>query len=303
MKASALLIILTVILGSCASIFNKWTTKINVHADKPTTLIVDEKTYQVNKKTKIKVSRRNAILVLVATTDSLKNEILLKPENSFIYYANILSYGLGFIWDQGDKRYTYPKNVYVDSPSTTKIIPAYKKQSNLMISLPWVNSFYLQPRGEPSKTSTGFMGLAVSLNNYYQEKKIIALRVGAGMDHLIPAPGPFDPSGEYEIMSSVYASFTDNFQFKKISIGYGLNYSKNIWNLRHASPILPHARDDAKKSNQTIGLAFNGYHRIGKHFHIGIIYRPNFITMYPTTEFKYEHLISVDIAWKIRLRN
>lgn len=307
MKESAPLILLTLTLGSCASIFNSSTTKIKVYTDKPTPLIVNEKTYQVNDKFKIKVKRQNEPLTLVVSSDTVKKEFLLRQKNSFNYYANVLTCGLGFIWDKGDKRYTYQKNIYVDPHSTNKqpdkFLPTYKKQSNLVLSLPWVNSFYLQPQGESPKANTGFWGISVGLNKYYKPKKYINTSVSAVMDLFVPVPAAVDISGEYELMSSVYLSLTDNSQFKNASIGYGINYSKNTWDFQYHDRFdpPPPTRDPVKKSSQAIGLIVNGHYRLTEHFHIGLIYRPNLLTVYPTTEFKYEHLISLDLAWKLRL--
>lgn len=307
MKSSVFFIALVLTLGSCATIFNESTTKVKLYTDKPTKLIVGENTYQIIEKKKIKVKRQNTVLTIVATSDSLTKKILLEPKNSLNYYANVLTYGLGFIWDKGDKRYTYQKNVYVDLSSKNKhpdrFLPKYKNQSNLVLSLPWVNNFHLQPQGEPSKTNTGFWGFSIGLDKYYQPKKFMNISVSAVMDLFVPVPAAIDIIGEYELMSSIYLGLTDNFQFKYTSIGYGINYSKNTWDFQYHDQFdpAPPTREPVKKSSQTVGLILNGYYRLTEHLHIGLIYRPNFLTVYPTKEFKYEHLISLDLAWKLRL--
>lgn len=58
-------------------------------------------------------------------------------------------------------------------------------------------------------------------------------------------------------------------------------------------------RDSDSKSDYSVGFIFPLYIQAGEYFNIGLLYGPSFLTIKPTTEFKYEHLISIDFAWKI----
>lgn len=60
----------------------------------------------------------------------------------------------------------------------------------------------------------------------------------------------------------------------------------------------PPTREPATKSSFTV----DGYYQVGKRFYIGLIYRPFFLNIYLDVDFKYEHLISLDFKWKIRLK-
>jgi hypothetical protein len=235
--------------------------------------------------------------------------IKLRPKNSFNYYANVLTYGLGFIWDsKSPKRYTYRKNVYIDYNSTKqkpeRFLPSKRGQLNLVYSIPYINNFYLQPQDEPTKINTGFWGVSAGLEYYYKSNKFINLSVSGATDFFVPVPAAVDISGEYELMSSVYIGLTNNYQFKTFTIGYGLNYAKNIWDFRYSGfgDPPPPTREPVTKSNQSIGLILNSYYQLGRHFNLGLIYRPTLISVYPTMETKYEHLISLDFAWKFKLK-
>jgi hypothetical protein len=174
----------------------------------------------------------------------------------------------------------------------------------LFFSLPWVNNFYLQPHQETSKANTGFWGISAGLEYYYKEKKYLSLTGSAVMDFFIPFPAAVYFSGEVENMYSVNTSLTDNFKFRRFTVGYGLNYSRNTWELvyhdRFDPP--PPTREPVSKSSSIIGFTFDGYHQIGKRFYVGLIYRPTLLNIYPDVDFKYEHLISLDFKLKIRLR-
>jgi hypothetical protein len=123
------------------------------------------------------------------------------------------------------------------------------------------------------------------------------------MDFFLPVIGAVDIRGEYELMSSAYFSLTDNYKLNHISLGYGLNYAWNKWSFQNneEEDELP-TRAATEKINQSIGVVLNGYYQFGKHFHTGLIYRPTFMQIKPDIKFKYEHLISLDLIWKFRLR-
>lgn len=56
------------------------------------------------------------------------------------------------------------------------------------------------------------------------------------------------------------------------------------------------------KRNLALGFVFPTYFQFGEYFSVGVIYRPTFYRPDLTDKFAYEHLISVDFAWKIRLK-
>jgi hypothetical protein len=296
------------LLSSCASIMNQPTTKIKISSDNSIDIAVGNDNYKIEYEEKVHVKRQKDSLIIIARQDSLTNTFILKPKNSFNYYANVLSYGLGFIWDsKSEKRYTYQRNLYLDfsSQSLRKFRPNKKGQLDIQFSLPHINTFYLQPQNESTKSNTGFWGITGGLEYYYKDNKSLGLSISAVSDFFVPFPAAVDISGEYELMSSTYISLTDNLKIRDFSIGYGINYSKNNWDLRYydAFDPVPPTREPVFKSSQSFGLTLNSYYRLGKHFNIGVIYRPNFIRIKPSTDFVYEHLISVDFAWKWKIKN
>ncbi|MDP4276614.1 MAG: hypothetical protein Q8914_03170 [Bacteroidota bacterium] len=144
----------------------------------------------------------------------------------------------------------------------------------------------------------------MGLEYFYKKNRFININVNSASDFFLPIPAAVDMSGEYEMMSSVYLGLTDNYKFKRFTVGYGLNYSKNIWDLRYyewGDPTPP-TREPIKRASQSIGFTLNGYHQFGEHFFIGLIYRPSILRVNPTVGFNYEHLISLDVVWKIKLR-
>lgn len=295
------------VLNSCASILNGPTTQLTVTSDRPVQLQVDGVNHEVLGKTKIKVKRQNEVLTLHASNDRVNREIKLKPINSFNYYANVLTYGLGFIWDNGPKRYTYPRKLYMDLHSPEPLIASYrptsKNQTNLVITLPWINSFHLKPANEPTKDNTGFWGLSLGVDKIYKPHKFLNLTAGLVSDFFVPVPAAVDISGEYELMSSAYFSLTDNLILNRWSLGYGISYSWNTWDFRYYDQFgpPPPTRDPVTKGSQSVGLSVSSYYRCSQSFYVGVVYRPMLLVVNPELNWKYEYVVSFDLAWRIRL--
>jgi hypothetical protein len=170
-----------------------------------------------------------------------------------------------------------------------------------------VNSFYLKPENEPEKINTGFWGLSAGVEYYYTDNRFVAFTGSLNSDIFAPFPAAVDYEGYYESMSSAYLSATHNHKIKRFYVGYGLNYSRNLWRWDDGTthePVgtMPPPPDFGRKPSSAIGITLNGYHQLSEHFMLGFIYRPTILRVSPQTEFKYEHLISFDIAWRIVLR-
>lgn len=111
--------------------------------------------------------------------------------------------------------------------------------------------------------------------------------------------------GDWEFMSSFYTSITNNIKYKEFSFGYGLNYSKNNWQLNHygdgnSTTWLP---PNVFKSSKTLGLTFNAYYATDTHIDIGLVYRPTVMRITPNPTFLYEHVISIDVVLRFKMMN
>lgn len=310
--------------SSCATLILRKDYNIHVSTDLPKAKAeILDSVYSLP--TNFKIRRSKDDLRIKLLTDSLKKDYIVKasPNATFLYWNLIcypilpVMYGVDFT---NQKRFYYGKSIFLNSYDTTGIIrpkiskgyydywtksfPTRKGRLNLTYSLPWVNSFYLQPNQETSKVNTGFWGISAGLEYFYKENKYVALTGNAVMDFFIPFPAAVDFSGEMENMYSIYTSLTDNYKFRRFTVGYGVNFSRNTWKLvyhdRFDPP--PPSREPSTKSSNSFGFTLDGYHQIGKRFYIGLIYRPTFLNVYPDVDFKYEHLISMDFRWKIRIK-
>lgn len=308
MKSTLLFFFGSLFLASCASVFNEHQTTVKVYTTRPSKIIIDNDTIKtfINK-AKLTFRREKKILKIKIIADSIEKNLVIKPMNSFMYYNNILTYGLGFLVDRKKmKRYTYPKRLFLNSSDTLSKYFGYEQgdktgQTYLHLSLPYVNSFLLRPEDEPIKQNTGFWGISVGFDHYISNNRFLNVSATAASDFFVPVPAAVDIRGEYELMSSMYLSMSNNHKVKRFSFGYGLSYSKNSWDLQYHDQFNPPPpkRPPVTKSNDAFGLIFSSYFQTGKSFNVGLIYKPTLMRLHTPQPFQYEHLISVDFAWKL----
>jgi hypothetical protein len=213
-----------------------------------------------------------------------------------------------FVDKNNDKRYTYPSNIYIDpSDSTGKflryqpLIP--KGDLYLNLSLPYVNHFYFVPAGERTKQNAGFIGFAAGLDFYFRNNRFLSVMAAIATDFPVPFPAHIDYSGEHQTMSSVYITVSNHYKIRRFSIGYGLSFSRNTWNLIYDNRFNPPppAREPVSKSNYGFGLPLPVQYHIGNKFYIGMNYQPTLYHLSSRGKFKYEHLLSMQFGWRIKV--
>ena len=183
---------------------------------------------------------------------------------------------------------------------------------DLRLSMPYINHFSLKPDGEKSVSSAGFLGAAVGFDYYHQNAQYLSLITGGVMDYIIPVPMGMDyyygeEIVENEFCYSTFIGLTNNHRYRVFSFGYGLSYSHNSWLRTYNGGYHPDgSRDDIppniEYADNNLGLMLTAYWLTKSSFSLGMIYRPSFITLGTNPTFKYEHLISIDLAWRIRLK-
>ncbi|WP_421750263.1 hypothetical protein [Croceimicrobium sp.] len=312
MKKALSLVTALLLLTSCATIFNESHTNITFYSTEAIQIVCKQDTLNtIDNKAILQVERKNEPLQLTVSTDSLSKTIEIEAKHSYRYWSNLIANGgIGMLVDKNTpKRYTYPHRIYINVTDTLISYSNYiqgksKGELDLTLSLPHLNSFHLKPENEGAKTNTGFWGLNLGLDYYHSQRQFFTIGISWVSDFFVPLPAAVDLSGEYELMSSSYASFSNNHKLGRFSLGYGLAYTKNIWDFKYFDRFdpPPPTREAVKKSSIALGFIFPAYFQLGKHFNLGLIYRPTFYRPEMTDKFQYEHLISLDFAWKIRLR-
>lgn len=317
-------------LTSCATLFTKKTYEMEFKSAPNTKVKVDDSLYNLPAVIEIKRSKKDLPIVLFS--DSLQKKYLLKASISPKYIYGNLAFvhfaPLGYLVDLStEKRFYYGKTIVLDiNDSITQIKtpisksfthlknnisayfkrehPTHKGQLNLTLSIPWINHFNYLPVGEGRKINAGFLGLSTGIEYYHSKTKFISLTASGVMDFIAPIPAPYSYEGEKEIFTSLSITVTENHKFNRFTLGYGLNFSKNTWKFDSTEydENNPNSKKTTTKSNYSHGFIVNSYFRVGENFYMGLLYKPSLFTIKPVSQFQYEHVLSLDLAWKIKLK-
>jgi hypothetical protein len=251
-----------------------------------------------------------------------------------------LSYAapIGWLIDlETPKRFSYGREIAVSVSDTiaytvkyplfppVKKYPEKKGNLNLLFSLPEINPSYLHPLNEPAKKQVGLLGIGAGIEYYYKNNKFLQFRADAMYigdfslaESFYDYPYDWEDSADWKTQessdhsNSYNFSLTDNWKTGHFTLGYGLNYAINRWrehtdywhtNNWAENGYIPEIDYDEDKHqiSHSLGFAFNTYYQFTKYFYVGVIYRPSVYRILPKQQFRYEHLISIDLAWKISL--
>jgi len=329
MKQMPFVLLLCSLLTSCATIFNSEKTKVFVYTENPAKIVYKKDTLHTELKNGFNaaaliIPRSKDSLSLKVITDSLNKELDIPSKKSFIYYLDfypLLGTGLLFDWNS-PKKYTYKSPLVLDnnlilskdiSKSLKKDMSerkkdlgdwdknkhlTYKGDAFLNLTFPYANYFNLKPGGEKRKDSFGFMGIGLGLDYYYRDNRFISLITSGSMDFVVFVPAPVDYDGVHSHISSLDMILAHNHRYRRLSFGYGLAYAYNSWRYHNDDEDIHYS-----KYTSALGVGLKTHYYFSPKFTVGLIYRPTFVVLNSSDNkaFKYEHLLSLDFAFKFRL--
>ena len=127
-RRSVLVVIILLVFSSCASIFNRPTTKLRIYTSKPVvvkaegkvqTKIADNHGFRVNR-------NPEPLQLSVFASDSIQRRVSVDSKNSAAFYLNFFPMHyfiqpiVGVLLDRKNpKRFTYPRVIYIDLSDTT----------------------------------------------------------------------------------------------------------------------------------------------------------------------------------------
>ena len=182
-----------------------------------------------------------------------------------------------------------------------KKIPGFLKGDfRLSLKLPYFNHLSLHPAKQFRESRFGFIGEGLGVAYSFEEKRFMEMSFSLAGTSQTPFPVPNDKEYTKSLVTSFF-SITDNLVKNRFSIGYGLSYSSNRWIewIRDLSTMATVRRTEY--ANKTLGVLVNSYYRLGKTANVGVIYRPSLYRIDSGLDFLYEHLLSLEFAWRFRL--
>ena len=269
-----LVLVSTILLSSCASLFNPEHCRTDFRSPVPRTVLIDSTTIQVQpgKATPVAFMRGNqtkeAVLITDTRTDTRTDTIEVRPRWSEAYYLNFATCGVGFLFDgKTPKKWKYPSTLRL----TDRYIDRHRKGAdpyadyryadkgswNLHISLPYDNAFY-SAYGKENQWGAGFLGLSLGLSYHTSDKTFVNLSAAGILDSEIPIPAAIDYESPQvkDHRYSILANLSNNHLLlqKRLSLGYGLSYGYDTWNTIHHGI----AQEGEKTGKHPSHLAFPG---------------------------------------------
>lgn len=191
---------------------------------------------------------------------------------------------------------------------------------NLRLSTPYINGFNFS-YGNERKPQAGFFGISLGFDVFLKDRMFLNLSGSGIMDFLLPFPAPIYYIGVSNHMNSVYGTLSNNHLLfrNRLSLGYGITFGRNNWNTHdHSRPPNPPYEDPEEATEEdpaeviepasiyrhsnAFGFVFPVYYYVTRSFYVGVVYRPMFLQFAGgTTRFVYQHTLSLDLGWRIRL--
>jgi hypothetical protein len=110
-------------------------------------------------------------------------------------------------------------------------------------------------------------------------------------------------------MISIYGSASNHHLFarKRFSAGYGISFGHDMWNtINHGrwdddAPEEDVMRESVGRTSNSLGLVVPLRYYTKRSFHMGVVYRPMFVQFTDRARFRYQHTVSFELGWRIRL--
>lgn len=321
-KPSLQLLIL-IFCSSCATLFNTKTHELKL-ASKTENAQVQIKDSIYNLPTKIKVERSKEPLNLKFISDTHKVDYQIGPKltKNFVYGNLLFLYfsPIGYSVDYTNhKRFHYGKSVLIDNDTINITYELKRKKrakvfketnkGNLFVnaSIPYFNNFHMRPENVIPESNSGFFGISLGADYYYKKKNFINLTYSQNLIFETPFPAPISYDSDHEHNQTSAFLLSNNHVFNRFSVGYGLSYINYKWSLHKESEFDSENNQITKADNITkkhvaLGFTFPAYYRLNKMLYLGVIYSPTFYTPNSVNKFTYEHVISLDVKVKFRIK-
>jgi len=343
MRLFPLLLLTALLVSSCASIFNSPYKRITIHTEKPAMIYYNDGSVKTNNLVKtnnylaaIHVKRKNDSLQFSVHNDSTFQKYSVKRKLSFAFWANIpFKFGIGMLVDfTNPKRFTYPTHIYLDSTEKKKGYYTYeknipKKAWELQMNIPFVNLHHRIDAYDQNDIITGFFGLGLGVNYFYQNNKYLNFSAHSMLLNNVPLPPPFIVFWEKNSKEYFHqVTLSNNHRIQKFNIGYGLSYSlsemkytvslprTNETAIVHLNASLPITRpaevekmskkispgryETHWKKVQAIGLWFPLSYELTKGLSASFQYRPTFYN-YNSKMMQYQAFYSFGLIYRSRL--
>lgn len=302
-------------LGSCVTMFNGPSTRLNVHIPDKARVVytnecgnTDSVAPDYRNMARLIVRRSNKKLPLTVVSDTGSFSFAVKPTLSWLFWANVYPlYGLGFLVDYNNPdRFTYPHFVYPD-PKDVKGYKAMKPLTTSTLEIAFIPPIIHGFCYNPAKLdfTGGIGGIGTGLNYHYGDKRFLSAEIGTAV---APAgfaerfPGPKVSQVPAERISGWYVNLRHHHQFGRFDLGYGLSTGEQKGKQYYYPYIgATYEKDSVVYSyrHATLGLSLATNFRITNAFYFGMNYQPQLLAINTNNlVFSYAHMWNFGFYWR-----
>jgi len=304
----SIILFVLIFFSSCASVLNQPVQSVFISKDKniqsvsvPKSLSTDSSLSKNDVAKVYYVERNKKPLAVELQLDSAKKTVFLQSRNSTAYWVNIyFNYGLGMLVDKDNrKRYAYPRRNYfiVKDTMIKRVAFAPIKKGTVNVSFSWpLPSFFNLQSESGNYVSSGPLGLQTGLDYFYKNNQYISLNLGAATDIF----GEYLGKGYYESANLVFVNLMNNNIIGRFDFGYGAHLSIFEWRRKTMGDTI---NLDKTIKTTAAGPGLSTQYRFGDYFRLGILYQAAIFRLHATPVFKYQHYISLNLTWKLPLKN
>ncbi|MGG5508065.1 MULTISPECIES: hypothetical protein [unclassified Myroides] len=312
MKVIPLLVVL-LLLTSCATIFNKDDQKIYFYtATNKESLKVKDSIYSLPAKMRVMRSKDDLKVTLI--NDTLTKEFTVLSETDPLYFLGNVVMPIGYLIDENSsRRYIYKDRIYLSFLNESQTVGSgaaiYQRKQKLERSLnnakgdlflyltysPLNYLAFDMPKYDSTRDNFGTWLMDIGATYYYADKRFI--QVGVGMKtsgHLVPI--------EYRaILLSSSLQVLNFHEINRLNLGYGLFVSDQFYREEEA-PENPRDSNIIHRDSQTaMGISLAAHFKVSNTFSIGLGYQSNVYRLSSPSKFNNGHVVSVELTQRIRL--
>lgn len=316
MKKMLPALVLMCTMGSCVTLFNGPSTRLNVHIPDNARVVytnecgsTDSVAPGYRNMAQLIVRRSNKKLPLTVVSDTGSFSFLVKPTLSWLFWANVYPlYGLGFLVDYNNTdRFTYPHFVYPDPRPRNKSgyqtrAPLMQSDWEISFTPPFVNGFVFNPAQMDLRG--GVLGIGGGVIYHHSDRGFWWAEVGTAVAGAVAGYKRIDsmPSFLRVRLTGWYLNMRHHHQFGRLDVGYGLSTGERKGREYYDYYYGATYKDDSLSkqfSHVSAGLSFSANYRLSNSIYAGLSYQPQlFEISNASTGFSYSHMTIFGLYWR-----
>lgn len=289
---------------SCATLFNTRTQKLTIYPSSSATIICQEDTIMAqDKAVEIRVNRSKNDLLIATISDSVRKNVVIPSRLSLTYFDLITM----MLAPQNPKIWHYSNPIFID---VNDPLPKYKKfgnpnrkgETNLCVSLPYINVFNIYPLEERRFSRGGFCGLGVGVEHFYKSHQYLNAQFSFMSNYMLPLPIRIKFLGDIHTIYNYNLQIAHFHQLRRFNIGYGITTNYYRWtSYDYVDSPYTLSPTIIRKKQANIGFMAAAYCQLSQRLFMGIRYQQTPLVVYPKGRFKREEIISIEWVRKFSL--